>query len=278
LAYHQGSDSLYTGSYDSVVTRWNHSTGANDRVSGGHSNSITSVRVQGDDLHSISMDDTYRSTKHGQNYTGAATSLGSKPLALGVSRNAAGVALTGTFDQQVQLIRNGAVVATKSVTFNPQSAAVNAAGTVGAIGGDDNKIHLFNISGNNLTEGPLVEGHRYAVTAIAFSPDGKYIVSGDKNNTIILWNAVDHKMIHNNKFVYHSARINALEFSPDSKFVASCSLDTSVIIWNVADPDKRVHIKAAHHGAVNDVCWIDNNSVASVGADASLRTWNVVWS
>jgi len=84
-------------------------------------------------------------------------------------------------------------------------------------------------------------------------------------------------MIHNNKFVYHSARINALEFSPNGQFLASCALDTSVIVWNIAEPDKRVHIKAAHHGAVNDVCWVDNTTVASVGADASLRTWAIVW-
>eukprot|EP01089_Gocevia_fonbrunei_P021674 TRINITY_DN8507_c0_g1_i1.p1 TRINITY_DN8507_c0_g1~~TRINITY_DN8507_c0_g1_i1.p1 ORF type:complete len:671 (-),score=224.99 TRINITY_DN8507_c0_g1_i1:20-2032(-) len=278
LGYHAGSNSLYTGSYDSVVTRWDQSTGANDKVDGdGHKNSITGMGVSGDDVHTVSMDDTYRITKAGQNYSAAPTPLGSKPLCLGVSKNTAGVAVTGTFNQQVQLLRNGQVVATKSVTFNPQSATISADGSKAAVGGDDSKIHTYTISGNNLTDGPVIDGHRYAVTAVAYSHDGKHLASGDKNNTIILWNAADNKMIHNNKFVYHSARVNALEFSPNNQFLVSCSLDTSVIVWNIADTDKRVHIKAAHHGAVNDVSWVDNTTVASVGADASLRTWNVEW-
>lgn len=276
LAYHAGSHSIYTGSYDAVVTRWNADNGQNAKVTGdGHKNSVIAMGTQGDEVHTCSMDDTYRVTKAGQNYSGPATALGSRPLAMGVSKGTASLAVTGTFNQQLQLLRAGKVVGTLAVSFNPQSVAVNYGGTQAAVGGDDNKIHIYNISGNGLTAGQVLESHRYPVTAVAFSNDGKHFASGDKNNVIALWNASNFSKVHDTKFVYHTSRVNKLEFSPDSNHLVSCALDTSVVAWSLQNPDTRVHIKAAHHGGVNDVTWIDNNTVASVGVDASLRTWTI---
>jgi len=275
LGYHVGSKSFYTGGYDSVVTRWDSSNGNTHRLTGdGHKNSVIAMGVAGDNLHTASMDDTYRSTKHGGDFGGPATALGSRPLSMGASAN---VVVTGLFNQTLQVIRNGKVVGTTKVSYNPQAVGVNPDGTKAAVGGDDNKVYIYSIGGNDLKESGVLEGHRYPVTAAAYSPDGKHLATGDKNNQILLWGGSDHKLIHNNKWVFHSAKVNNMKWSPNSQFLASCGLDTSVIVWRIDDPEKRVHIKAAHHGAVNDVLWVDDDTVASVGSDASLRTWNIVW-
>jgi len=274
LGYHSSSQSLYSGGYDSVLSHWKLGSGEARKLGGeGHKNSVVALGVSGDELHSISMDDTYRLSKAGDaEFRGSAVALGSRPLALGVGN---GVVVTGQFNQTLLVLRSGKVAGTTKVSYNPQSVAISPDGGRAAVGGDDNKVHLYSISGGDLKESGLIEGHRYPVTAVAYSPDGKYIATGDKNNQIYLWTAHDNKNVHNNKWVYHSARVNNLKFSPNSQFLVSCALDTSVIVWRVDDPDKRVHIKAAHHGAVNDVLWIDNVTVASVGSDASVRTWNV---
>lgn len=279
LAYHKGSKSLYTGSYDAVVTRWDATTGDNAQVGGdGHKNSIIGMSVQGDDLHTASMDDTYRLTKQGKDFSGAGTPLGAKPLCLGTSQNTPGLAVVGTFDQKLKVLRGGQIVGTTPITYAPDSAAISADGTRVAIGGEDKEVHLYKLSGSTLSEdGKLTTGHRFPVTAATYSPDGQHLATGDKNGNICVWKVADRSLIVSNKWCFHSAKVNGLEWSPNSQYVASCGLDTSVIIWSLAEVGKRIHIKAAHHGGVTGVRWLDDSTVASVGSDSSLRTWNATW-
>jgi WD40 repeat protein len=74
----------------------------------------------------------------------------------------------------------------------------------------------------------------------------------------------------------HRARINSLSFHPAGKHIVSGSLDTNVCIWSVDNPDKRVYISNAGMGGVGTAQWIGENRVASAGADASIRTWDIV--
>jgi WD40 repeat protein len=76
LAYHKPSNSLYTGSYDAVVTRWNETDGSMEEVAGdGHKNSVIALAIQGDNLVSAAIDDSVRVTPHGADFTYAAPLL-----------------------------------------------------------------------------------------------------------------------------------------------------------------------------------------------------------
>ena len=76
LAHHKPSNSLYTGSYDAVVTRWNGTDGSMEEVAGdGHKNSVIALAIQGDNLVSAAIDDSVRVTPHGADFTYAAPLL-----------------------------------------------------------------------------------------------------------------------------------------------------------------------------------------------------------
>jgi WD40 repeat protein len=275
LAYHKSSNSLYTGSYDAVLTRWNEIDGSMEAVGGdGHKNSIIGMAFQGDSLFSVAIDDTIRVTPHNHDFSGQATPIGGKPFGLAVSPTEPGVAVTGTFDQKVHIVRNGRVASSKAVNWTPQSFAFSADGRQVAVGADNNRIYTYELSGDNLNNEKTLEGHRGGVTALAFSPDGRFLASGDKNREILIWQ--DNK-VHIKDWQYHSAKINKIAWSPDSKFLASASLDTNIIVWSLEAPSKRLIITAAHHGGVNDLTWLDQSTIASVGQDCTTRTWNVLW-
>jgi WD40 repeat protein len=275
VAYHAASNTLYTGSYDSVIVRWNESTGDMQEVAGdGHKNSVIAMHLQGNDLWTVSLDDTVRVTPHGQDYSGAPIALSGKPFDLAVAPNESGLAATGTFDQKVHIIRHGRVVSSKSVSYTPQALAISPDGRQVAVGGDNNNIYLYPLSGDNLGSETVLTGHRGALTSLAYSPNGRFLASADKNRDIIVW---ENNTIKIKDWVYHSAKVNAIAWSPNSLHIASGSLDTNVIIWSVEEPNKRVTIQAAHHGGVNDVIWLDNTTVASVGQDCTTRTWNITW-
>ena len=56
----------------------------------------------------------------------------------------------------------------------------------------------------------------------------------------------------------------------------SGSLDTNVFVWSVDTPMRNLKIPNACMGGVTVVEWIGENTIASAGADASIRTWEVV--
>jgi hypothetical protein len=134
LAYHKPSNSLYTGSYDAVVTRWDETDGSMEEVAGdGHKNAVIALAIQGDNLVSAAIDDSIRVTPHGGDFTyvtwlacslfsvssnvrlmdctrlrvccarsGQTTSVGGKPFGVAVSPTEPGLIVTGTFDQKVR--------------------------------------------------------------------------------------------------------------------------------------------------------------------------------
>lgn len=137
VAYHRSSNNIYTGSYDAVVTRWNGATGENVQVGGdGHKNAVVRLRFQGDSMFTVSMDDTLRVTQEGSDFSGEKVLLGGKPFGLAVAPRTRGLALTGTFEKKVLLVKNGQIATTKDVSYTPHSFAFAPDESEIAVGGD----------------------------------------------------------------------------------------------------------------------------------------------
>jgi len=128
-----------------------------------------------------------------------------------------------------------------------------------------------------LKETVVLEGNQNIVSALAFSPDGKLLASGDSSGKIVLFDMKERKIL-TSRWINHSARINSLSWTSDSQYCASGSLDTHVYIWSVAKPTKSTAVKNAGPGGVNAVLWLEGGKdgrLVSAGADACVRVWDV---
>ncbi len=73
-------------------------------------------------------------------------------------------------------------------------------------------------------------GPNAQVNAVAFSPDGRQVLSGSDDNQLILWDSASGQVIR--RFDGHSGSITAATFSADGARVLSASGDGTVRVWN----------------------------------------------
>ncbi len=74
-------------------------------------------------------------------------------------------------------------------------------------------------------------GHTDDVNSVAFSPDGRYALSGSGDNTVKLWDIQTSRDIRT--FKGHTDKVNSVDFSPDGRYVLSGSDDVTVRLWDI---------------------------------------------
>ena len=89
---------------------------------------------------------------------------------------------------------------------------------------------MWDAQTGNLVSDPF-KGHTDEVTSVAFSPDGKYIVSGSYNKTIRMLDAQTGKLVFNPS-EGHIESVTSAAFSPDGKGIVLGSYDDTLQIRN----------------------------------------------
>jgi len=100
--------------------------------------------------------------------------------------------------------------------------------------------------------------------------------NGIDDGDIFVWDLANNT-IKIQGWVYHTARVSSLAWSPDSLHLVSGSLDSNLFVWSIENPNKRVQVKEAHTAGVTGCIFINNNTVASVGQDCTLKTWRITY-
>jgi WD40 repeat protein len=77
-------------------------------------------------------------------------------------------------------------------------------------------------------------GHTQELKSVAFSPDGKYVLTSSKDHTARLWDIQDKDNIKSCILKHQTEPILAAAFSPDGNFALTGSVDGTARLWDLA--------------------------------------------
>jgi WD40 repeat protein len=92
------------------------------------------------------------------------------------------------------------------------------------------EVLIWDIARGTLSK--TLRGHTYPVLSIAFSLDGRSLVSGGQDMTLRLWDAASGREMA--RLTEHRNTITCVAFSPNGRTVASGGYDDTVRLWDVS--------------------------------------------
>ena len=160
-----------------------------------------------------------------------------------------------------------------SVAFQPLH------GELLAIGDADGRISLWQVTyGEQLFSW---KAHPNWVRCVAFSPDGKTIVSSSDDHTVKLWDVESQQ--HLKTFAEHTNWVRSVAFSPQGNIFASGSSDGTIRLWDIesdrrrrSEGDRSLKIFRGHNYFIQSIAFNpQGNILASGSADKTVRLWDV---
>jgi hypothetical protein len=119
-----------------------------------------------------------------------------------------------------------------------------------------------------------LERHSEGVTSVAYSPNGKSILSGSWDKTAKVWDAATGKL----RFTLegHSEWVSSVAYSPDGKHILTGSGDRTAKVWDAATGKLRLTLEG-HLNRVNSVAYSpDGKSILTGSHDGTIRFWNAL--
>jgi WD40 repeat protein len=122
----------------------------------------------------------------------------------------------------------------------------------------------------------LQSGHGANISALAFSPDGHYLVSASEDSTLKLWDPESGTEIRTLRG--HTNIVTALAVSADSAFIASASLDHTLRVWKAATGETVTVFRGTQPTAYLLKFTPDGSSLITaetVATGSILRIWDI---
>jgi WD40 repeat protein len=145
-----------------------------------------------------------------------------------------------------------------------------------AVGASDKSIYLLD-AGTLKLRRTISDAHGSSVFTVAYSPDGRYLLSGGRDAMLRI-----RDLDANDAIVFeepaHWFTINHLAFSPDGLFFATASRDKTFKIWDARSFELLKVVDTIRHGnhinSVNRLLWLQD-TLASCSDDRTLMLWSV---
>ena len=249
---------VLTGSEDKTAKLWDASSGAQLRSFEGHQDGVHSVAFSPDGRTVLTGSSSFGGKDHAarlwnlstgeqlrafEGYFNSVGSVAFSPDGRFVLEGFGSWMATTDSDNQGMLWDTGS--GQRVPSFAMHSTGINAVafspdGHFVATGNQESQLLFDNNVWNNTawlwdaaTGNPVrsFDGSTSTVNSIAFSPDGRELLTGSSDNTARLWDAGTGQLIRS--FEGNANIVFSVAFSPDGRFALTGSNDTTTRLWDV---------------------------------------------
>ena len=119
---------------------------------------------------------------------------------------------------------------------------------------------------------PLVKAHRAEVLAVAFSPDGRAVATGDDAGVARVWTLRTGAEAELNG---HENAISSVAVSPDGRSLVTASQDETARIWDLSSRRTLAELRGHNDLVLGAAFAADGRTVVTGGADGTVRVWAV---
>ncbi|GAA6621026.1 CHAT domain-containing protein [Scytonema sp. NUACC26] len=123
-----------------------------------------------------------------------------------------------------------------------------------------------------------LKGHSDWVRSIAFSLDGKTLISGSNDETVRLWDLETKQPVH--ILIGHENRIKCVGISPDGKTLMSGSADNKIKLWDRKTRKCQYTIHTSQNSAttLNSISMSPNGDIIASGSASTqgiIKLWKL---
>ncbi|MYC14008.1 MAG: hypothetical protein F4Y39_09815 [Gemmatimonadetes bacterium] len=134
-------------------------------------------------------------------------------------------------------------------------------------------VRLWNVATRRAIS--VLQGHTSIITSIAFSPDGKTLVSGSWDATIKLWDVATGRNVATFE---QDQSVSSVAYSPDGTILAFGASDSTIRLLNISTGETIATILGGDSGNTWDVYVAyspDGTILASGSSDRVVKIWDV---
>jgi WD40 repeat protein len=124
---------------------------------------------------------------------------------------------------------------------------------------------------NNHREEMVLQGDLGAVRSVAFSPDGRHLITASEDGAA-LWDVATGA--RHRTLVGHDGSVRSAAISPDGQHIVTASDDATARVWNAASGEVELALRG-HDAPVHYATFSpDGQVILTASEDHSVRLWN----
>ena len=158
----------------------------------------------------------------------------------------------------------------RTVSLGAQVFGVSCWNNIVAVGSSHRDIIILDTVTGSQTA--ILSGHTDEVNCVAFSSDGRSLVSGSDDKTVKLWDVQTGGAIKT--FSGHTKLVRSASISLDSAMIASGSFDKTIRLWNVQTGECCCIIEEHERIGVTKFSPTNSQHFLSV-AGTKISQWNI---
>jgi len=154
-----------------------------------------------------------------------------------------------------------------TATFSPDSTLI-ATGGISSVG---ERIKIWDSNTGKLVA--ILKGHTWDVNCLAWTANGRTLISGSYDATIRTWNTSTWQQLA--VLTGHTSSVWGIAISPNGCILASASFDDTARLWNLEN-SQPIGSPLQHAKSVNCVSFSTDGTLLATGCgDNNTYTWDI---